>query len=201
MKLRDLIQSDLDRYRQTYRLRGQPYSGWRVFWEGLIFKAGFQACLFYRISYWFFERGWTYAAWFTSRLNLFLTGAEIEFNASIGPGLFIAHPGGIVVGRGTVLGEGTTLFQGVSFGVKSWHPDEIGKFPKAGNHCYFFAHAVVAGDVRIGDYCLVAANAVVTKDLPDGSLAKGVPAEIQPGKGREMIQSWALEEAAGRVVP
>ena len=201
MKLKDLIRSDLDRYHQTYRLRRQPYSAWKVFWESLFFKAGFQAVLLYRLSHWFFQRGWTYPAWFISRLSLFLTGAEIEFNASIGPGLLIAHPGGIVVGRGTVLGEGAALFQGVSFGVKSWHPGEIGKFPKAGNHCYFFAHAVVAGDVRIGDDCLVAAHAVVTKDLPDGSLARGVPAEIHPERGREMIRSWVLEEAAGRAVP
>src|SRR5205823_11843014 len=138
-------------------------------------KAGFQAVLLHRFSHWLYEHGWLYVAWYLTRLNVMLTGAEIEFNAEIGPGLFIAHPVGIVVGRGTVIGARATLFHGVTFGVKSWHPDAIRKFPRVGDDCYFFAHAVVLGSVVLGDRCVVAAQTVVTQDLPSGSLAAGVP--------------------------
>ena len=103
-------------------------------------------------------------------------GAEIEFNARIGAGMFIAHPGGIVVGRGTEIGSNVTLFQGVTFGVKSWHPEEIRKFPRVGNSCFFFSHAAVLGGVTIGDCCVIGAHSVVTQDMPDGTLAIGVPA-------------------------
>lgn len=124
-----------------------------------------------------------------------MTGAEIEFNARIGPGLFIAHPVGIVIGRGVVMGSQATLFQGVSLAVKNWHPDEIARFPKVGNFCFLFAHAVILGGIELGDYCVVAANAVVTKDLPEGSLARGIPAEIYPNQGKIAIQSWTDQEA------
>ncbi len=104
--------------------------------------------------------------------------------------MFVSHPVGIVVGRGTVIGSEVTLFQGVTFGVKSWHPDAIRKFPQVGNKCYFFAGAAVLGDVTIGNNCIVGAHAVLTSDLPDGGLALGVPAKIYPDKGAEAIKSW-----------
>ncbi|HEY3028094.1 MAG TPA: hypothetical protein VGJ55_18245 [Pyrinomonadaceae bacterium] len=190
MTLRELIRSDLARFTQTFVLRGQPFSKQRVFWESVIFKAGFQAVLLYRVSHWLFQRGWIYPAWFLSRLSLAITGADIEFNAEIGPGMFVSHPVGIVVGRGTVIGSDVTLFQAVTFGVKSWHPDAIRKFPRVGNKCYFFAGAAVLGDVTIGNNCVVGAHAVLTTDLPDGGLAQGIPAKIYPDKGAEAIASW-----------
>lgn len=190
MTLRELIRSDLSRFSQTFVLRGQQFSKRRVFWESLIFKAGFQAVLLYRVSHWLFQRGWIYSAWFFSRLSVTITGAEIEFNAEIGPGMFVSHPVGIVVGRGTVIGSDVTLFQGVTFGVKSWHPDAIRKFPRVGNKCFFFAGAAVLGDVTIGNNCIVGAHAVLTEDLPDGGMALGVPAKVYPEKGAEAISSW-----------
>jgi len=190
--LRELIRSDLGRFAETYRLRGQRFSKARVLFESVLFKPGFQAVLFYRLSHWLFQHGRTYLAWAAARFGQFLTGAEIEFNAEIGPGLFIAHPGGIVVGRGTRLGRHTTLFQGVTFGARSWHPGEIRRFPAAGNNCFFCAGAAVLGGIRIGNDCVVAAGALLEQDMPDGALAKGVPASILPGKGRELLQSWSL---------
>lgn len=190
MTLRELIRSDLSRFTQTFVLRGQPFSKRRVFWESLIFKAGFQAALLYRVSHWLFQRGWIYPAWFLSRLSVAITGADIEFNAEIGPGMFISHPVGIVVGRGTVIGSDVTLFQAVTFGVKSWHPDAIRKFPRVGNKCYFFAGAAVLGDVTVGNNCIVGAHAVLNTDVPDGGLALGVPAKIYPDKGAAAIELW-----------
>jgi len=185
-----LIKSDLKRFTQTFTLRGQTYSSLRVFLESVIFKAGFQAVVLYRISHWLYRRGHIYSAWAIARTNVFLTGAEIEFNAKIGPGMFIAHPVGIVIGRGTEIGCGATIFQGVSFVVKSWHPDLIRKFPKIGDDCYFFAGSTIMGDISIGNNCIIAAHAVVMNDMPHGSLAIGMPADIYQEKGMQHIQTW-----------
>jgi serine O-acetyltransferase len=190
MTLRQLIRSDLDRFTETFALRGQPFSRARVTFESFVFKAGFQAVVLYRISHWLHERGFTYLAWFVARFNTAITGADIEFNAVIGPGMFISHPVGIVIGRGTRIGAGVTMFQGVTCGVRSWHPDAIGQFPTIGDHCYLFAKASVLGGVRIGDECVVAAHALVTHDLPDGALARGVPAVVIPSEGRNSHRAW-----------
>ena len=188
--LRELISSDLERYVETYRLRGQRVSRARIRFESLLFKPGFQAVLLYRISHWLFQHGRIYPAWVVARFGQFLTGAEIEFNAVIGPGLFIAHPAGIVVGRGTRLGAHATLFQNVTFGAKSWNPGAIHVFPSAGDNCFFCAGAIVLGGIRIGDDCVVAAGAILDRDLPDGALARGVPASIHRNKGGELLRSW-----------
>ena len=190
MGLADLIRSDLDRFAQTFFLRGQSHSGRKILIESLIFKAGFQAVLLYRLSNWFFKKGCIYTAWAVARLNVFLTGAEIEFNAEIGPGFFIAHPVGIVIGRGSVVGMRATIFQGACLTVRSWRPEEIRSFPRLGNDCVLFAHSMVMGGVSLGDECVIAAHSVVGEDMPAGSLAVGSPARIVPEKGREMVRSW-----------
>ena len=190
MTLRRLVRSDLDRFAETFALRGQPFSRARVTFESFVFKAGFQAVVLYRIAHWLHGRGFGYLAWFVARLNIALTGADIEFNADIGSGMYISHPVGIVIGRGTRIGAGVTIFHGVTCGVRSWHPDEIGRFPVIGDHCYLFAKASVLGGVRIGDECVVAAHALVTQDMPDGALARGVPAVVIPDEGRNSRRAW-----------
>jgi abequosyltransferase len=49
-----------------------------------------------------------------------------------------------------------------------------------GDNTIIGAHAVIVGNVRIGGNCIVAANTVVTKDIPDGFRATGVPSRISP---------------------
>jgi serine O-acetyltransferase len=188
--LRQLIRSDLARFAETAGLRGQRYRAWKVAFESFVFKPGFQAALLYRLSHWCHQRGFTYVAWFLTRTQVALTGAEIEFNAVIGPGLFITHPVGIVIGRGTRIGKGATIFHGVTFGARSWHPDEITRFPEVGDDCFFFANASALGGIRIGNECVLAAHTLVTHDMPAGSLARGVPATIVPERGAAMRREW-----------
>lgn len=49
---------------------------------------------------------------------------------------------------------------------------------KVGNNCWFGANASVMPGVTIGNGCVIAAGAVVTKDIPDNSLAAGIPARV-----------------------
>jgi serine acetyltransferase len=43
------------------------------------------------------------------------------------------------------------------------------------------AHAVVFGDVQVGDRAVIGANSVVTKDVAAGTTVAGVPARELPG--------------------
>ena len=47
-----------------------------------------------------------------------------------------------------------------------------------GDDVWIGANAVVLPGVTIGSHCVIAAGAVVTKDVPDGTVAAGVPAKI-----------------------
>ena len=47
-----------------------------------------------------------------------------------------------------------------------------------GDDVWIGANAVILPGVTIGRHCVIAAGAVVTKDVPDGTIAAGVPAKI-----------------------
>lgn len=47
-----------------------------------------------------------------------------------------------------------------------------------GSNIWFGANVTVCGGVTIGDNCVIGAGSVVTKDIPAGSLAAGVPCRV-----------------------
>lgn len=54
----------------------------------------------------------------------------------------------------------------------------MGKPITVGDNCWFATNVTVCPGVTIGNGCVIGAGAVVTKDLPDNSLALGVPAKV-----------------------
>jgi acetyltransferase-like isoleucine patch superfamily enzyme len=48
---------------------------------------------------------------------------------------------------------------------------------RIGSNCWFGVNCVVNSGVTIGDRCVIGANSVVTKDIPAGTIAAGVPAK------------------------
>jgi len=47
-----------------------------------------------------------------------------------------------------------------------------------GDDVWIGANVVITAGCRIGNHCVIAAGAVVTKDIPDYSIAGGVPAKV-----------------------
>lgn len=54
--------------------------------------------------------------------------------------------------------------------------------PRIGDDVMLWAGCVLLGDIEIGDGAVIGANAVVTKSVPAGCVAVGVPARIRETK-------------------
>lgn len=104
-----------------------------------------------------------------------LTGTDIGIEASLGRGLKMPHPMGVVVHREAVIGDECTLMQQVTIG-KLAGPG----VPRLGPCVYVGAGAKVLGGITVGENARIGANAVVLVDVPPNSTAVGIPARIFP---------------------
>lgn len=111
-----------------------------------------------------------------------LTGIELPCEADIGKNFIIDHFGGVVVSGYAKLGDNCRIRNGVVIGLKN--VEEVGA-PVIGNNVDIGAGAKVLGKITIGNNVLIGANAVVISNVPDNSIAVGVPAVI---KARKLVQ-------------
>lgn len=104
---------------------------------------------------------------------------EVPKGCAVGPGLVLPHPGGIVLGSAKI-GADVVVFQNVTLGARAFDGVfDRGTRPVIGNGVVIGAGAVVLGPVMVGDGATVAANSLVTRDVPAGATALGVPAEVR----------------------
>lgn len=96
----------------------------------------------------------------------FLTHADISPQATIGPGFYLYHGLGTVIGKGTTIGCDAVVCQNVT----------TGGGPTIGDDVTLWAGAKVIGRVTVGDRSEVGANGVVIADVPPDTIAVGVPA-------------------------
>jgi len=105
-----------------------------------------------------------------------VTGADIPINATLGGGLLIPHPNGIVIHASATIGPNCLIFQQVTLGTGGQGSPPGA--PKIGGHVDIGAGAKILGGITIGDHAKIGANAVVLQDLPAGATAVGIPACI-----------------------
>ena len=103
-----------------------------------------------------------------------VTGADIPLTTSIGGGLALTHPNGVVIHPDSVIGVNCLIFQQVTIGKGGRKPGS----PQIGGHVDIGAGARILGGVRIGNCVRIGANAVVLDDVPDNSTAVGIPARV-----------------------
>ena len=84
-----------------------------------------------------------------------------------------------------------TIMQQVTIGSsRGGHRDG---YPTIGDRCFIAAGAKIIGSITIGNDVVIGANAVVTKDIPSGCVAVGVPAKIISNKGKEQTLLWCSD--------
>ena len=116
-----------------------------------------------------------------SQIMRALTGIEIHPAARIGPGLFIDHGMGVVIGETTEIGADVTLYQGVTLGGTTLVKGK--RHPTLEDRVVVGAGAKVLGAITIGEGSRVGANAVVVKSVPANAVVVGVPGEVVAQRG------------------
>lgn len=149
--------------------------------EVLLCYPGLHAIWLHRVAHWLWNHGLKLLARWLSQFNRFLTGIEIHPAARIGPGFFIDHGMGVVIGETAEIGANVTMYHGVTLGGVSWEKGK--RHPTIGDYVVLGAGAKVLGPITIGDHTRIGANSVVVKNIPPESVVVGVPGRVRHRNG------------------
>ncbi|MBX8488024.1 serine O-acetyltransferase [Pseudomonas cichorii] len=137
---------------------------------------GMHAIWLHRLAHILWRQGWKWLARMVSNFGRWMTGIEIHPGARIGRRFFIDHGMGIVIGETAEIGNDVTLYQGVTLGGTSWNAGK--RHPTLEDGVVVGAGAKVLGPFTVGAGAKIGSNAVVTKAVPAGATAVGIPGRI-----------------------
>jgi serine O-acetyltransferase len=101
------------------------------------------------------------------------TGIDIHPGARIGPGFFIDHGTGVVIGETCDIGTNVKLYQGVTLGALSFPRDASGniirgmkRHPTLEDEVVVYANAtILGGDTVIGHHAVIGSNVWITQSV------------------------------------
>ena len=125
------------------------------------------------------------AAWLENGVTLHAFGGDILIGreAFLGPHVVIYGQGGVMIGDSCLIAMHCSILSSnhavppIGTDIRS-QPDVL-RPTRIGRDVWLGAGVTVLGGVTIGDGCIVGAGAVVTKDLPAGCIAHGIPAIVR----------------------
>lgn len=105
------------------------------------------------------------------------TGIDIHPGATIGPGFFIDHGTGVVIGETSTIGKRVKLYQGVTLGALSFPKDKDGnpikgikRHPHVEDDVTIYAGAtILGGETTIGAGSEIGGNVWLTHSVPPHS--------------------------------
>ena len=106
-----------------------------------------------------------------------VTGIDIHPGAQIGPGFFIDHGTGVVIGETCVIGRRVKLYQGVTLGALSFQKDSAGNLVKGGKRhpdvedgvVIYAGATILGGETVIGKGSVIGGNVWLTHSVPPDS--------------------------------
>lgn len=172
-----LLRADLLRQHSLlYGMDATPPTGPKL-WIGMA-SPRFMPVFLCRVAHALHRHGLGPLAKLVSLLNFFAFGIEIAVRCPIGPGLFLPHTQGTVIGA-WCIGANATIFQGVTLGAREvdfTYTEQTR--PTLGDGVTVGAGAKLLGGITLADNVRVGANSVVLSSIPKDSLAVGAPARI-----------------------
>jgi serine O-acetyltransferase len=159
--------------------------------EVLLCYPGVHALAFHRLAHRLWDADWLVPARFLSHVSRFLTGIEIHPAARIGPGVFIDHGMGVVIGETAEVAENVTLYQGVTLGGTSLRREK--RHPTIEPNVVVGTGAAVMGAITVGEGTRIGAGSVLVRDVPPNSVVVGVPGRVISRDGKRVREAVDLE--------
>jgi len=168
-QIRRLLDTDVEA-----AFRGDPAA--RSVDEVLLCYPGVVAMIHHRIAHRLHRLGVPLLARIVSELAHSETGIDIHPGAQIGPGFFIDHGTGVVIGETAIIGRNVRIYQAVTLGAKRFTSDESGalhkgeaRHPIVEDDVVIYAGATVLGRVTIGKGSVIGGNVWLTRSVSPGS--------------------------------
>jgi serine O-acetyltransferase len=153
--------------------RGDPAA--RSHHEIIFCYPGLEAITVYRVAHELHGLGVPFIPRMMTELAHAKTGIDIHPGATIGPGFFIDHGTGVVIGETTEIGRGVKLYQGVTLGALSFTKEEDGtlskgaykRHPTLKDGVVIYANAtILGGQTVIGERAVIGSNVWLTESVP-----------------------------------
>lgn len=159
------IRNDLKNYSNDWGAQG--------FWVMVVYRFGRWR---YTVRPMLLRKFFSFLYKFFYKLVQIMTGIEFPCEVEIGENFVIDHFGGIVISGYAKFGNNCRIRNGVVVGLKNVSEPLA---PVIGDDVDIGAGAKILGSIKVGSRVVIGANAVVIHDVPDDSIAVGVPAIVK----------------------
>ena len=144
--------------------------------EVLLCYPGILAMIHHRIAHTLYALGLPLLARIVAELAHSVTGIDIHPGAKIGPGFFIDHGTGVVIGETAEIGQRVRVYQAVTLGAKRFPTDSEGnlqkglpRHPVVEDDVVIYAGATILGRVTLGKGATIGGNVWITESVPPGA--------------------------------
>lgn len=149
----------------------------RSIMEVVMSYPGLQAIMVQRIAHVLYQEGVPLIPRIMTEHAHSQTGIDIHPGAQIGPGFFIDHGTGVVIGETSTIGKNVKLYQGVTLGALSFPKDKDGhpikgikRHPHVEDDVTIYAGAtILGGETTIGAGSEIGGNVWLTHSVPPHS--------------------------------
>lgn len=165
-EVRNLLETDVQ---AAYE--GDPAA--KSFHEIIFCYPGLEAVTVYRVAHELLLLGVPLVPRMMTEYAHSKTGIDIHPGARIGPGFFIDHGTGVVIGETCDIGRNVKLYQGVTLGALSFPRDGEGniirgmkRHPTLEDEVVVYANAtILGGDTVIGAQAVIGSNVWITQSV------------------------------------
>ncbi|HSN20009.1 MAG TPA: hypothetical protein VLS49_04985, partial [Usitatibacter sp.] len=174
------VRRDLQRYFELDSRTGNPTALEKL---AIVLKSpGLHAVVVYRFTSWLHRalgcgplRIVPKIAYFVlDTVVIVLWGIHIDKDARIGPGLYIGHFSGVLIGPAT-MGSDCNISHGVTIGRRAGGERGV---PTLGDRVWVGTGSVLFGGIHVGDGTTIGPLTVVGRNLPSRVLAMGNPMRV-----------------------